>query len=118
MQYYLDSTTKAIIGKEGDMSQEKETVDLSAINLSEWYSASAAAERLSRNSGKDIKPSYPRKLAEYGKIRSIKISDRSSLYYKPDVDSYIVEERGEKSGRAKRQSAKPKTRKPSEDNAA
>lgn len=97
------------------MNKEKDTVDLSTINLSEWYSASAAAERLSRNSGKDIKPSYPRKLAEYGKIRSVKISDRSSLYYKPDVDNYIVEDRGEKSGRAKRQSAKPKPRKPSQE---
>jgi hypothetical protein len=95
------------------MSQDKNPVDLSSINLAEWYSASAAAERLSRNSGKDIKPSYPRKLAEYGKIRSIKISDRASLYYKPDVDNYIVEERGEKLGRSKRQNAKPKTRKPS-----
>ena len=92
------------------MNQNKEPVDMSTINLSEWYSASAAAERLSRNSGKSIKASYPRKLAEYGKIRTVKISDRSSLYYKPDVDNYIVEERGEKSGRAKRQNAKPKTR--------
>ncbi len=90
------------------MSEEKETVDLSTINLAEWYSASAAADRLSRNSGKDIKPSYPRKLAEYGKIRTLKISERSSLYYKPDIDSYIVEERGEKSGRAQRQKAQPK----------
>jgi hypothetical protein len=50
----------------------------------------------------------PRKLAEYGKIRSFKINERNSLYYKPDVDVYIVEERGEKSGRARRQAAKPK----------
>ena len=78
------------------------------INLSEWYSAAAAAERLSRNSGKDIKPSYPRKLARYGKIRTTKISERNTLYLKADVDVYVVEDRGEKSARAKRQTAKPK----------
>lgn len=78
------------------------------INLAEWYTASAAAERLAANSGKPIGKDYPRKLAQYGKIRSLKISDRASLYYKPDVDSYVVEERGEKSARAKRQQAAKK----------
>src|SRR5437899_3284377 len=87
---------------------DNDTGQEASIHLNEWYSAAAAAERLSRNSGKEIKSSYPRKLAEYGKIRSMKISDRHRLYYKPDVDSYIVEERGEKSARAKRQAAKPK----------
>jgi hypothetical protein len=80
------------------------------INLSEWYSATAAAERLSRNSGKPISSSYPRKLAEYGRVRTLKISERNVLYKKEDIDPYIVEERGEKSARAKRQSARPKTR--------
>jgi hypothetical protein len=78
------------------------------VNLAEWYSATAAAERLSKNSGKSINSSYPRKLAEYGKVRTLKISERYILYNKEDIDSYIVEERGEKSGRAKRQSARPK----------
>lgn len=78
------------------------------INLAEWYTASAAAERLAANSGKSIGKDYPRKLAQYGKIRSLKISERASLYYKPDVDVYVVEERGEKSARAKRQAAKIK----------
>ncbi|SRR5712692_1636661 len=96
------------------MNNQGDRADRSSINLAEWYSASVAAERLSRNSGKTIKPSYPRKLAEYGKIRAIRISDRASLYYKPDVDAYIVEERGEKSGRAQRQRAKPKVGKTKE----
>lgn len=82
-----------------------------SVNLAEWYSATAAAERLSRNSGKEISSSYPRKLAEYGKIRTLKISERNVLYSKEDIDNYIVEERGEKSGRAKRQTAKPKNKK-------
>ena len=75
------------------------------INLAEWYTASQAAERLSRNSGKAIKADYPRKLAQYGKVKTLKISERASLYWKADIDAYIVEERGEKSARAKRQNA-------------
>ena len=81
------------------------------VNLSEWYSATAAAERLSKNSGKLINSSYPRKLAEYGRVRTLKISERNVLYSKEDIDKYIVEERGEKSGRAKRQTAQPKGKK-------
>ncbi len=93
------------------MTEQGEMVDLSTINLAEWYSAAAAADRLSRNSGKSIDASYPRTLARYGKIRSIKISERAALYYKPDVDAYIVEAPGVKSARAKRQKAKPKPKK-------
>ncbi len=78
------------------------------INLAEWYTASEAADRLTRNSGRLVKSDYPRKLAEYGKVRSLKISERASLYYKADIDPYIVEDRGKKSGRAQRQKAKPK----------
>lgn len=82
--------------------------DMKNINLDEWYSATAAAERLSKNSGKTIVSSYPRKLAEYGKIRTLKVSDRNVLYWKQDIDNYVVEERGVKSARAKRIAAKPK----------
>lgn len=81
------------------------------INLSEWYSASEAADRLSRNSGREVATDYPRKLAEYGKIRALKINSRATLYRKEDVDHYIVEERGVKSGRAKRQRARKQTKK-------
>ena len=69
------------------------------ITLAEWYSATTAAERLSRNSGKEIKVSYPRKLAQYGKVRTLAITERNVLYNKEDIDAYIVEERGEKSSR-------------------
>jgi hypothetical protein len=78
------------------------------INLNDWYDAAQAAERLSRNSGREIASDYVRSLARYGKIRSVKVSSRATLYLKEDVDRYIVEGRGVKSARAKRQSAKPK----------
>ena len=81
------------------------------INLADWYTASEAADRLTRNSGRTIKSDYPRKLAEYGKVRALKVSDRASLYLKADIDPYVVEDRGTKSGRAKRQQAKPKPKK-------
>jgi hypothetical protein len=73
------------------------------FNLDEWYTPTQAAERLTANSGKTVDISYVRTLARYGKIRAFQISERVRLYCKGDVDSYIVEERGEKSGRAKRQ---------------
>jgi hypothetical protein len=75
------------------------------FNLDEWYTPTQAAERLTANSGKKIDISYVRTLARYGKIRSFQISERIRLYSRNDVDNYIVEERGEKSGRAKRQTA-------------
>lgn len=78
------------------------------FNMNEWYSPTEAAQRLTANSGKEIDTSYVRTLARYGKVRFYKISARSSLYYKPDIDSYIVEDRGEKSARAQRQKATQK----------
>jgi len=72
------------------------------INLSEWYNPTEAAIVISKNSGKVIRSEYVRKLAEYGKIRKVKISNRASLYWKADVDKYLVEERGVKSARAKK----------------
>jgi len=90
-----------------------EEINPSHINLDEWYTAAEAADRLTRNSGKHIGSDYPRKLAAYGRIRSLRISDRANLYLKADIDPYIVEERGEKVARAKRQRAKatPKKKK-------
>ncbi len=82
-----------------------ENINLENINLAEWYAPTKAAAIISKNSNKVIKPDYVRKLAEYGKIKKVKISDRASLYWKADVDAYRVEERGVKSARAK-QSAK------------
>lgn len=75
------------------------------FNLQDWYGPKDAAERLSANSGKPIDMSYVRTLARYGKIRSYQISERVRLYRKEDIDNYVVEERGEKSARAKRTQA-------------
>jgi hypothetical protein len=80
-----------------------ENINLENINLAEWYAPTKAAAIISKNSNKVIKPDYVRKLAEYGKIKKVKISERASLYWKADVDQYRVEERGVKSARAKRE---------------
>jgi len=80
------------------------------VNLAEWYNAGEAAARLTANSGKEIKVSYVRTLARYKKVRTLNLSDRVHLYSRADIDNYVVEERGEKSGRAKRQQAVSKNR--------
>lgn len=78
------------------------------INLAEWYAPTKAAAIISKNSNKHVDSNYVRKLAQYGKIKKIKISDRASLYWKADVDQYHVEERGVKSARAKREAKQRK----------
>jgi hypothetical protein len=90
---------------------EGEIVDLSSLNLSDWYTPAQAADRLTRNSGREIAADYPRQLARYGKVRTVKLATRMLLYNKQDIDNYIVEEPGKKSGRAARQRAKPKPKK-------
>lgn len=76
------------------------------VDLEQFYTAKEAAEVLSRNSGKTIVPAYVRTLAKYGKFTPKKINSRLSLYPKFQVDAYVVEERGEKSGRAKQEKAR------------
>jgi hypothetical protein len=66
------------------------------LDLSQYYTAGEAAAVLSRNSKKDIKPAYVRKLALYGILTPLKINDRYNLYPKAEVDAYRVEERGAK----------------------
>jgi hypothetical protein len=73
------------------------------IDLSEWYEPTEAAAVISKNSSKDVNSDYLRKLAQYGKIRKLKISSRASLYWKEDVNNYRAEEPGIKAGRAKKQ---------------
>ena len=75
------------------------------INLSDWYNAAEAAQRLTANSGRPIDVSYVRTLARYGKITHKKLGSHAALYLKKDVDVYIVEERGEKVARVNRQRA-------------
>lgn len=81
------------------------------INLGEWYSPTEAAKRLSANSGRTIDVSYVRTLGRYGKVDMIKLSDRATLYRKSQIDTYVVEGRGTKSARAKRQKALEKDEK-------
>lgn len=70
------------------------------IDLEQYYTASQAAEVLSRNSGKPIDPSYVRMLVKYGKLTPKKINSRLNLYPKSEVDSYIVEDRGTRAAQA------------------
>lgn len=71
-------------------------------DLDAWCTAGQAANILTINSGKEIKPDYLHKLGRLEKVRTKKLSQRTTLYYKPDVDAYVVEERGVKGGQAKR----------------
>ncbi len=91
------------------------------INRADWYNPAEAAARLTANSGKKVDTAYLRTLARYGKITTLKLGDRASLYSKKDVDAYVVEGRGDKTNRIKRQAAlskgKGKGGKKSEDKA-
>ncbi len=59
-----------------------------------WYTAGIAALKITKNSGRKVSVSYISKLGALGKIRTQKLHERSILYYKPDVDVYVVETRG------------------------
>lgn len=62
------------------------------INLDDWYNVEQATERLSANSEREVSKDYPRTLARYGLVQSLKVSSRSILYYKPDIDAYVVKD--------------------------
>jgi hypothetical protein len=81
------------------------------LQLEDWYTVNEAARVLTKRSGRTVKGDYVNKLAKLGKIRAHKISERVTLYFKPDVDNYVVEARGAKSGRAKRQQTLEKGKK-------
>ncbi len=70
------------------------------IDLDGWYTPLMAARMLSITSGREIKPQYVRSLARLGKVRFKPVGNRLNLYNKEDIDAYVVEERGEKAGRA------------------
>jgi hypothetical protein len=74
---------------------------MAAINMNDWYTFDQALEKLNdnRKTVKEVDRNYIHSLVRYGKIHVRKVG-RSSLYLRKDVDSYVVEERGEKSGRA------------------
>ena len=84
------------------------------INPALYYTAAEAAEVISRNSGKEVSPTYMRNLARYGAITTVKVG-HSNLYLKTDVDKYKVEGRREKVARiqkARSTKAKKKEDKP------
>ena len=74
-------------------------------SLDQFYTASQAAEVLSRNSGKQISSDYLRRLAKYGVLTPTKVGNMN-LYPKSQVDAYVVGERGEKAGERFKQQAK------------
>ncbi len=76
------------------------------VNLDDWYTNEQAVDRLSANSGRAIDKNYPRTLARYGKVRSLEIGARGKLYFKADIDGYVVsEKRGKKPALKKEESA-------------
>jgi len=67
------------------------------VNLDDWYTAEEARERLSTNSGREIDINYPRTLARYGKVKTLDVTSRGKLYFKRDIDNYVVSgQRGRK----------------------
>lgn len=74
-------------------------------SLEQFYTASQAAEVLTRNSGKQISSNYLRTLARYGILTPTKIGTMN-LYPKSQVDAYVVADRGEKAAERFRQQAK------------
>jgi hypothetical protein len=83
-----------------------------SINMGDWYTYDQAIAQLERNkqTEKPLDPKYVHSLVRYGKVKVQKIG-RASLYWKPDIDGYTVEERGAKSGRAKQEAARESGRK-------
>lgn len=73
------------------------------INLDDYYTAEEATKRLSENAGREIDANYPRTLVRYGKIRAVNVG-KAKLYYKADVDHYVVSDhRGPRSRSSKTQ---------------
>lgn len=76
------------------------------VNLKHYYTKEQAAERLSKNSDMEVPVDYLRKLTQYGNFHPLKLSPRSVLYLKAEIDPYKVEKRGVKMHRAR--AKKPK----------
>lgn len=69
------------------------------INLSEWYTAKEAAEKLGTSR------KYVRTLGiQYGKFRTHKLHEHMMLYWKEDVDKY--QEERQKPGRPRKKPSK------------
>ncbi|HEX3640430.1 MAG TPA: hypothetical protein VHV10_04005 [Ktedonobacteraceae bacterium] len=84
-------------------SEEQQPNSEGDDKLKEWYTAGQAAKKLSENSGKPIDPDYVFKLAYLGKISTMKLGIRVTLYSKKDVDSYKVGGRGRRPAKDSKQ---------------
>lgn len=87
--------------RKSTQEQQEEPVSISSDGQ-RWYTAGAGAKKMSKTSGRKVLPGYLSKLGALGKIRTLKVHDRLTLYSQEDVDAYKVEPRGAKSGQAKR----------------
>lgn len=58
------------------------------INLNDWCTPEQATQMLSQKKGQPVTKDYPRKLAERGKIRKHRLTDRMSLYHKGDINNF------------------------------
>lgn len=58
--------------------------------LSLWYTASQAATFLSQKAGVTISPAYVRQLALRGKIETVQLHARCTLYSRADVEAYVM----------------------------
>ena len=68
--------------------------------LEAWLTAGVAATILTDKSGRNVQPDYLRTLAREGKIRTVKMGTRTTLYFREDVENYTVEPRGAKAVKA------------------
>jgi hypothetical protein len=100
VQRHTNGLTKEIMA----MPSEEQPNSEAEGELKEWYTASEAAERLSGNSGKRIDPDYLFKLGHMGKVNTMKLGKRVTLYSKRDVDGYRVGGRGRRPTKGDKQS--------------
>lgn len=84
-------------------SEEQQPHSEGDNKLQEWYTASEAAKKLSETSGKRIDPDYLFKLGHLGRVRTMKLGKRVTLYNRKDVDSYKVGGRGRRPAKDSKQ---------------
>lgn len=79
------------------------------LDLTQYYTPEEAAARLSKNSGRNVTPNYIRVLVSRGQISHKAINKRLNVYPRAEIDKYIVEAPGVKSGKASHERKKVRT---------